>query len=49
MIRPLRRRHLWLVAMVAVAAGVLVSLALAARPEYPLQSELSGRAEAGVP
>ena len=27
MIRPLRRRHLWLVAMVAVAAGILLVLA----------------------
>jgi hypothetical protein len=40
MIRRLRRRHLWLVTMVAAAAVVLFVLALAARPDRALQDRL---------
>ncbi len=40
MIRPLRRRHFWLVAIIAVVALVLFLAALAARPERPYEENL---------
>ena len=40
MIRPLRRRHLWLIALVGVLAGALYLAALAARPAPAVQEVL---------
>lgn len=40
MIRPLRRRHRWMVAGVAVIVAPLCLAALAARPERTVQAEL---------
>ena len=40
MIRPLRRRHPWLVGLVAVVVAPLYLAALAARPEPPIQEAL---------
>ena len=37
MIRPLRRRHLWLIALVGAVAGPIYLAALAARPDPPVQ------------
>ncbi len=47
MIRPLRRRHLWMVILMAVLVASLYLAALAARPETPLEGELP--AALGVP
>ena len=49
MIRSLRRRHLWLVTLVAVVVGVLLVLALNARPERPVQDRFSPRLESSKP
>lgn len=40
MIRPLRRRHLWMVALVFVVVGALLVMALRSRPDFPLQDAL---------
>ena len=40
MIRPLRRRHGWMVALIAGAVVVLFLAALAVRPEPALQESL---------
>ncbi len=40
MIRPLRRRHRWMVGLVAVATGPLYLAALAGRPDPPVQETL---------
>jgi hypothetical protein len=45
MIRPLRRRHLWMIALVALATGSLLVLALCARPDRPIQETLPHRLE----
>ena len=42
MIRPLRRRHLWLVAAVAAIVAPLYLAALTARPAPAVQGELAG-------
>ena len=42
MIRPLRRRHPWLVAVIALIVAPLYLAALASRPEPALQEELAG-------
>lgn len=49
MIRPLRKRHLWLVGLVTLAAGALLILALGARPDRPIESALPGLEESGRP
>ena len=50
MIRPLRRRHLWLVAAVAAVAGPLYLAALAARPAPAVRESLpEGIAERVAP
>lgn len=40
MIRPLRRRHLWMWLVVALVTGVLAVLGLARRPEKPVMDSL---------
>lgn len=40
MIRALRKRHLWMVAAVAVVTVVLFALALKARPAPPFQDRI---------
>ena len=40
MIRPLRRRHPWMIGAVALVAGPLFLAALAVRPDFPVQEEL---------
>lgn len=42
MIRTLRRRHRWMIAILAVAVLMLFFAALAARPEFPLEEGFSG-------
>ena len=42
MIRPLRKRHLWTVAMVAAIVAPLYLAVLAARPSPAIQEELTG-------
>lgn len=49
MIRPLRRSHLWMIALVALAAGSLLVLALRARPDRPVQQTLPQRLESPAP
>lgn len=48
MIKPLRRRHRWLVTAVAVLVVPLFFAALAVRPERPLEERLEGRFERGA-
>ena len=40
MIRQLRRRHRWMIGVVTVAVAVLFALAIAARPNWPVQESL---------
>lgn len=48
MIRGLRSRHRWMIALVAVVAGLLFVLALLVRPEWPIQAELPAIAPDGA-
>ena len=40
MIRPLRRRHLWMISLVTLAVVVLFALAITARPDPAFQETL---------
>jgi len=39
MIRPLRRAHRWIVALLAIALPILIATAILLREEFPIQRE----------
>ncbi len=49
MIRPLRRRHRWMIVVVTLAVVLLYIAAIVARPEPAIQEALPGEVSEAVP